>query len=64
MNAAGRFELTGDADSDCASFWVSGLCSPWRSWGEAAKLWIEAARSGEPGRMQAVLNTGSANCSS
>jgi len=57
MNAAGRFELTGDADSDCASFQVSGLCSPWRSWGEAAKLWVEAARSGEPGRAQAVLNT-------
>jgi phage terminase large subunit GpA-like protein len=57
MNSAGRFELTGDADSDTASFLVSGLASPWRSWGEAARAWVEAARSGEPGRVQAVLNT-------
>ena len=57
MNAAGRFEITGDVDSDCASFHVSGLASPWRSWGDAAKAWIEAARSGEPGRIQAVKNT-------
>jgi len=57
MNAAGRFELTGDAESDTASFWVSGLASPWRSWGQAAALWIEAARSGEPGRVQAIKNT-------
>lgn len=57
MNAAGRFEVTGDAESDTASFWVSGLCSPWRSWGAAASAWIEAVRSGEPGRAQAVKNT-------
>ena len=57
MNAAGRFEAQGDQDSDCASFWVSGLASPWRSWGDAAKQWIEAVRSGDDGRTQAVLNT-------
>lgn len=57
MNAAGRYEATGDPESDTASFWVSGLASPWRSWGDAAKLWLEAARSGEPGRVQAVKNT-------
>jgi phage terminase large subunit GpA-like protein len=57
MNAAGKFQITGDAESDCASFWISGLASPWRSWGEAAKQWVEAARSGEPGRCQAVKNT-------
>jgi phage terminase large subunit GpA-like protein len=57
MNAGGRYETTGDAESDCASFWISGLASPWRSWGEAAKQWVEAARSGEPGRVQAVRNT-------
>ena len=57
MNAAGRYELTGDAESDTASFWISGLASPWRSWGEAAKQWVEAARSGEPGRVQATKNT-------
>jgi phage terminase large subunit GpA-like protein len=57
MNAGGRYEITGDADSDCASFHISGLASPWRTWGEAAKQWIEAVRSGEPGRCQAVKNT-------
>jgi len=57
MNAAGRYEITGDEDSDTASFWISGLASPWRSWGDAAKQWVEAARSGEPGRVQAIKNT-------
>jgi phage terminase large subunit GpA-like protein len=56
MNAAGKFEMRGDPDSDTASFWVSGLASPWRSWGDAAKAWVEAARSREPERMQAVRN--------
>jgi phage terminase large subunit GpA-like protein len=57
MNAAGRFEMTGDPDSDTASFWVSGLASPWRSWGDCAKRWLEAYRSGEAELMQATLNT-------
>lgn len=57
MNAAGRYEAAGDPESDCASFWISGLASPWRTWGEAAKQWLEAARSREEGRIQAVKNT-------
>jgi phage terminase large subunit GpA-like protein len=57
MNATGRYTIEGDVESDCASFWLSGLASPWRSWGEAAKQWVEAARSGEPGRCQAIKNT-------
>lgn len=57
MNAAGRFEVMGDGHSDCASFHVSGLCSPWRNWGDAAKAWVEAAHSNEQGRVQAVKNT-------
>lgn len=57
MNAAGRYELSGDPDSDCASFWVSGLASPWRSWGDAARSFVEAARSHEVGRVQAIKNT-------
>jgi phage terminase large subunit GpA-like protein len=57
MNAEGRFEVTGDAESDTASFWVSGLASPWRSWGDAAKSYVEAARSRDQGRIQAALNT-------
>jgi len=45
-------------ENDTASFWVSGLCSPWKTFGERAKAWLEAVRSGDPGRIQAVLNTG------
>ncbi|EGR2744153.1 phage terminase large subunit family protein [Vibrio parahaemolyticus] len=41
-----------------ASFWVSGLCSPWRSFGQRAKAYVAAIRSGEPGRIQAAVNTG------
>ncbi|MBF0444627.1 MAG: phage terminase large subunit family protein [Magnetococcales bacterium] len=52
-------EIIGDPpDSDTASFWVSGLCSPWRTFGQRAKSFLEATRSKEPGRIQAVINTG------
>jgi phage terminase large subunit GpA-like protein len=69
MNRRGRFladgervdpdgEIRGRApESDTASFWVSGLCSPWRTWGQRAKALLEAQRSGTPGRVQAVINT-------
>jgi phage terminase large subunit GpA-like protein len=57
MNAAGQYEITGDAESDTASFWVSGLASPWRSWGDCAKRWLEAVRSGEAEQRQAIINT-------
>lgn len=70
MNRAGLYLAPGERvlpggeidgsppDSDTASFWVSGLCSPWRTWGQRAKALVEAKRSGEPGRIQAVVNTG------
>jgi phage terminase large subunit GpA-like protein len=68
MNARGLFlapgqrvengEVVGDMpESDTCSFWVSGLCSPWRTWGQRAKAFIEASRSKTPGRVQAVINT-------
>lgn len=44
-------------ESDTYSIWVSGLASPWRTWGEAAAEWLKAARSGSPGKIQVVLNT-------
>lgn len=50
--------ISGDTpESDTASFWVSGLCSPWMTWGQRAKDFIDATRSGVPGRVQAVINT-------
>lgn len=40
-----------------ASFWISGLASPWVTFGQAAKTLIQAYRSGESERIQAVVNT-------
>lgn len=51
-------EVIGEApESDTASFWVSGLCSPWRTFGQRAKAFIEATHSKTPERVQAVINT-------
>lgn len=40
------------------SFWVSGLCSPWRTFGHRARTFLNAVASGEQGRVQAAINTG------
>jgi len=47
-----------EPDNNHISFWVSGLCSPWRTFGQRAKSFIDAVRSGDPERIQAVINTG------
>ena len=69
MNAKGRYlfhvEHGGKAEpfglepplNSTASFWVSGLCSPWVTWPEMAAKWIAANNSGENARRQTVLNT-------
>jgi phage terminase large subunit GpA-like protein len=43
--------------NDTASFWVSGLCSPWVSFGRRAKAFVEAARSSDQGKIQVAYNT-------
>ena len=69
MNAAGRFVAPGQKvvagevvgappESDTASFWVSGLMSPWRTYGQLASSWLRAVASGDQDRMRAVVNTG------
>lgn len=70
MHSRGRYVAPGqtiDKDGNvhgdppptqCASFWVSGLMSPWKSWGERAQQFLLAVRSGDPERIQAVINTG------
>lgn len=50
--------LSPDDGNPEATFWVSGLCSPWRSFGHRAKTYVAAMRSGDPGRIQAAVNTG------
>ena len=68
MNQAGKFlapgqhvvdgEVVGDAaESDTASFWVSGLMSPWKTFGQRASDWLRAVESGDQERIRGVLNT-------
>ena len=69
MNAAGRFlpHDVGDDDdltprdepeeTSTASYWVSGIASPWQSFGDIAEMMVSAQRSGEDERAQAVANT-------
>jgi len=40
-----------------ASFWVSGLCSPWRSYIKLADEWLKAWYAKDVEEMQGVLNT-------
>lgn len=56
--------LADTAHSDTASFWVSGLCSfsSKKTFGFLAKKWVMATRSGEPERIQGVLNTDFGEC--
>lgn len=70
MNARGVYVAPGqkvDADgtvigdppaSTTVSFWVSGLCSPFVTFGERAAAFLEALASGDPTKLQTVINTG------
>lgn len=69
MNDGGRYQYhtlseTGDhipcsePYGRIASYWVSGLASPWRPFGNLARRMVAAYRSHEPERIQAVINTG------
>lgn len=40
------------------SFWVSGLMSPWRTYGYRARSYLAALQSGRQGRIRAQVNTG------
>lgn len=68
MNAAGRYlapgqdvmngQVIGDIpETDTASFWASGLMSPWRSFGNCASKWLRATASGDQERIRGVINT-------
>ena len=69
MNAWGRYlASTTDAEGEeqlleapepnsTASFWISGLASPWQTYGEIAEMLVAAYRSREPERIQGVVNT-------
>lgn len=60
VTSDGKIEGIADtAQNDTASFWVSGLCSfsPKKTFGFLAKKFVAASRSGEPERIQGVMNT-------
>lgn len=68
MNARGVYVAPGQSvtpegrvvgpapDSWTVSYWVSGLASPFKSWGERAAEYVEAVRSGDQDEVQAVVN--------
>jgi phage terminase large subunit GpA-like protein len=69
LNARGRYQwhtLAEDGShaptddeppSRTASFWVSGIMSPWQTFGDVAEIMVASYRSGEPERIQAAINT-------
>lgn len=70
MNARGRYvapgqlvtpegEVIGEIEENSNwSFWVSGLCSPWQSFGQRAASIVAAYASASQERIQAIINTG------
>ncbi|UPT91111.1 phage terminase large subunit family protein [Bradyrhizobium barranii subsp. apii] len=70
MNARGRYVAPGQTidkdgivhgappDAMAASFWVSGLASPFVSFGERVAVLVEAQQSGDPAMVQQAINAG------
>lgn len=50
--------VTGEPDnqSETWSLWVSGLCSPFVTWGERIETYLTAVQSGDPDRIQTAKN--------
>jgi phage terminase large subunit GpA-like protein len=73
MNAAGHFLAPGQnviadkvvgelPESDTASFWISGLMSPWKSFGERAAEYVSAVRSADQEQIRTAINTEFGEC--
>lgn len=70
MNETGRIVAPGQTvtdddvvvgdppESDTASLWASGLCSPFRTFGDRAAVIVEAIQSGDPEKVQTATNAG------
>lgn len=57
VSKAGR--VTGKPpESSTVSYWVSGLCSPFKTFGDRAEKFVQAELSGETERIKTVTNTG------
>lgn len=68
MNARGCYLAPGQSvvdgavvgaapDAEMASFWASGIMSPWVTFGQRAAAWLRASRSGDPERIRTAINT-------
>jgi phage terminase large subunit GpA-like protein len=74
LNAAGRMVAPGQTvsqdgvvagdppDSSTVSYWVSGLCSPFVSFGERAEKYLSAVRLGDYKGIQSAVNTNFGEC--
>ncbi len=49
-------------EAKAASFWVSGLCSPWRTLDKIAKSLSDARQSNDPRQLQTCVNTVFGEC--
>lgn len=57
-------EGVNEPDVSTWSCWTSGLCSPFVSWGERAERYLSALATGEPDKLQTVMNANFGECSS
>lgn len=74
MNERGRYVAPGQTidrdgnvegappDSSTISFWVSGLASPFRTWGQRAERYLNALSSGDDNEIQTAMNAGFGEC--
>ena len=46
------------SEINSVTFWVSGLCSPWRSFGHRTRAIVRSRQSGDLAREQGAVNTG------
>ena len=51
-----------EPDNSTWSCWTSGLCSPFVTYGERAERYLTALNSGEPDKIQTVMNAGFGEC--
>jgi phage terminase large subunit GpA-like protein len=54
----GKIVVGEPIDTNVLSFWVSGLASPFVSWGDRAEALLTAQESGDPGDIQTATNAG------
>lgn len=53
----GKYVADDHRETTSRSFWISGLASPWVTFGRIAKVLVAAYHSGDPERIQAAINT-------